>query len=117
MSDPSQLSSGITDLTAADDTVGVRIENSAFVFQLWHQGNLTLIGNATGTVPKHSQVPFPVGAVLDFAAGNATPCSVAAYDGNVTIHAAGNLTLAAQYSGATLYQTTQDTWLLIGGLG
>lgn len=69
------------------------------------------------TIPLNSAVAFPVDtifpAIVQTGAGKTT---FVAASGVTILSLGGNLSLAAQYAGATLYKRATDTWVLIGNL-
>ncbi len=74
-------------------------------------------GSATTfTVPTNASVAFPIGTRIDLLQIGAGKLTIAAA-GGVTIHSqAGNLSMAAQYVGATLWKQGTNTWYLLGNL-
>jgi hypothetical protein len=70
----------------------------------------------TVIVPNSASVNFPIGSAINIIRFSEQETEVAG-DNGVTILSTDNLTnLANQYSGATLYKYSDNTWLLIGSL-
>jgi outer membrane protein assembly factor BamB len=68
------------------------------------------------TVPDDITVPFPVGTQIDCSQAGVGKVTFVGAVG-VTIHSkGGNLSIAAQWVGATLIKTATDTWILFGDL-
>ena len=67
------------------------------------------------TVPTNALIPFVIGTRIDFiqvGAGKVTFSGA-----GVTINSAsGYLSIASQYSGASLYKEATNTWYLVGNL-
>jgi hypothetical protein len=75
------------------------------------------VGSANNlTVPTNASQVIAVGTIIDilqFGAGKTTVVAA----GGVTIESlSGNLSLAGQYAGATLYKRGTDDWVLVGNL-
>jgi hypothetical protein len=71
----------------------------------------------TFTVPTNASVAYPTGEQIDVCQVGAGKLTLAAA-GGVTINSqASSLSLAAQYTCATLLKTATNTWLLIGNIG
>jgi hypothetical protein len=70
----------------------------------------------TVIVPNSASVNFPVGSAINIVRFSEEETQILGGSG-VTILSTNNLTnLANQYSGATLYKYSNNTWLLIGSL-
>jgi hypothetical protein len=67
-------------------------------------------------VPNSASVNFPIGSAINIVRFSEKETEISGGSG-VTILSSDNLTsLAFQYSGATLYKYSDNTWLLIGSL-
>lgn len=70
----------------------------------------------TLTVPTNATAAFPIGTRIRIIQTGAGKTTIAAA-GGVTINStAGNLSIAAQWSEATLFKRATDTWVLTGSL-
>jgi hypothetical protein len=68
------------------------------------------------TVPPNSSVAFPIGTIIELMQLGAGKTTVVAGSG-VTIRSPGGLlSLASQYSSASLRKRATDEWVLVGGL-
>lgn len=88
---------------------------TTYTLALGDAGQLVTLTNAdpiTLTVPTNASVAFPVGTVITIVQGGAGTVEVEGA-GGVTVNATG-LTLAEQWSAASLVKIATDTWLLIG---
>jgi hypothetical protein len=92
---------------------------TTYTLVLTDAGKMVTMTNASAntlTVPPNSSVAFAVNTRIDliqYGAGNTT---VAAGAG-VTIYSSGSkLKLSGQYSGASLWKKSTDTWVLVGDI-
>lgn len=103
------------DLVVFNDQVGV-----SYTLALSDMGKMVTLNNANPVsliVPKNAVVPFPIGTQIDLEQKGGGKVTVAPVDGTVTINSdGGNLSLAAQWVGATLVKTDTDVWTLFGNL-
>lgn len=104
----------------APSTVAVSAQTASYTLTLADAGGAVEVTSATATtvtVPPNSSVAFPVGTVIELAQIGAGQVTVAAGAG-VTIQnrAGAALTLAAQYSVATIRKRSSDVWLIAGDL-
>lgn len=92
---------------------------TTYTFVLTDAGKVVTGSNAgatTYTVPTNASVAFSVGQQIVISQVGAGKITLAAA-GGVTINSvSSNLSLSAQYAGATLLKTATNTWLLIGSL-
>lgn len=90
-----------------------------YVLVIGDAGKVIEMNNASANtlqVPPNSSVAFPIGTIVDVVQYGAGQTTISQGSG-VTIHSAsGNLKIASQYSGATLYKRATDEWVLIGNL-
>lgn len=94
-------------------------QTSGFTLSLIQARQLILCNSASSflvTVPTNASVGFPVGTEIDFMQQGVGKVTFAK-QGGVTIDSQfGDLSIANQYSGATLKQIAIDTWWLFGNL-
>jgi len=70
----------------------------------------------TVTIPPNSSVAFPIGSEIDFFRMN-TGSVTFVPDTGVTLNSKnGNKSIAARYSGVSLFKFDTNTWLLVGDL-
>ncbi len=68
------------------------------------------------TVPTNASVAFPIGTTIDIVQTGAGKTTVAPAGGVTVNSTAGLLSIAAQWSRATLQKRATDTWVLTGAL-
>lgn len=92
---------------------------TTYTLALSDAGSLVEMNNASAntlTIPPNSSVAFPIGTqivVEQYGAGQTTFAAGA----GVTVRSKdGNLSIAAQYAGATLIKRATDEWVLMGDL-
>lgn len=68
------------------------------------------------TVPTNASVAFPIGTTIDIVQTGAGKTTVAGAGGVTVNSTAGLLSIAAQWSRATLQKRATDTWVLTGAL-
>lgn len=110
-----------TSYTAATYTGNQHVtsETSGFTLSLPQARQLILCNSASSflvTVPTNSSVGFPIGTEIDFMQEGAGKVTFANVGGVTIVSAFGNLSIATQYSGATLKKIAVDTWWLFGNL-
>ena len=73
-------------------------------------------GTWTVTIPPNSSIAFPIGSEIDVFRMN-TGSVTFVPDTGVTLNSKnGNRSIAARYSGASLFKFDTNTWLLVGDL-
>lgn len=81
----------------------------------------TIEMNAAGannlTVPANATTPFPIDTRIDIVQLGAGKTTVVAAGGVTIRSASGNLSIASQYSGASLYKRGTNEWVLVGEIG
>lgn len=92
---------------------------TTYTLVLTDAGKMVTMTNASSntlTVPPNSSVAFPTNTRIDLIQYGAGQTTIAAGSG-VTIYSSGSkLKLTGQYSGASLWKKSTDTWVLIGDI-
>jgi hypothetical protein len=104
---------------AGDTTLPADTQTASYVLALTDAGEtveMNAAGANTVTVPPHSAVAFPVGAIVEVFQYGAGQTSVVAGAGVTVRSPSSKLKLAAQFSSAVLRQRAQDEWALEGDL-
>ena len=99
------------------------IENAqtgtTYTLVLTDAGKMITMTNASSntlTIPLNSSVAFPINTRIDIIQYGAGQTTIAA-TGGVTIYSSGSkLKLTGQYSGASLWKKSTDTWVLVGDI-
>lgn len=79
---------------------------------------ITFDSTSTWTVqiPTNSSVAFPIGSEIDFFRMNTGSVTFAAASGVTLLSKNNNKSIAARYSGVSLFKLDTNTWLLVGDL-
>jgi len=109
---------------AFDYSVGNQsVENAqtgtTYTLVLTDAGKMVTLTNASAitlTVPTNASVAFPVNTRIDLLQYGAGQVTVAAAGGVTIASKASALKLSAQYAGATLWKKATDTWVLVGDI-
>ena len=109
---------------AFDYSVGNQsVENAqtgtTYTLVLTDAGKMVTLSNASAitlTVPTNASVAFPVNTRIDLLQYGAGQVTVAAAGGVTIASKASALKLSAQYAGATLWKKATDTWVLVGDI-
>ena len=70
----------------------------------------------TVEIPANSSVAFPVGSEIDFFRMNTGSVTFSASSGVTLLSKNNNKSIAARYSGVSLFKIDTNTWLLVGDL-
>lgn len=92
---------------------------TSYTLVLTDAGKMVTMTNASAntlTVPPNSSVAFPVGTRVDVIQYGSGQTTIAAGSGVTIVSSGSKLKLNDQYSGATLWKKSTDTWVLIGAL-
>lgn len=80
----------------------------------------TMTFDSTGTwtvsIPANSSVAFPIGSEIDFFRLNTGSVTFSASAGVTLLSKNDNKSIAARYSGVSLFKIDTNTWLLVGDL-
>jgi len=94
-------------------------QTASYTLVIGDAGKTVTMTNASAnnlTVPPNSSVAFPVNTrsdIIQYGAGQTTIVAGA----GVTIYSSGSkLKLTGQYSGASLWKKSSDTWVLVGDI-
>ncbi|HEY1833865.1 MAG TPA: hypothetical protein VGG08_05465 [Solirubrobacteraceae bacterium] len=103
---------------AIEAVVAANTQTAAYTLVIGDLGKVVELNSASTaavTVPPHSSVAFPVGAIIPLAQIGAGKLEVKAGAG-VTIHSSSSLKTRAQWSEVTLRQRAENEWVLSGDL-
>ena len=92
---------------------------TTYTLVLTDAGKMVTLSNASAitlTVPTNASVAFPVNTRIDLLQYGAGQVTVAAAGGVTLASKASALKLSAQYAGATLWKKATDTWVLVGDI-
>jgi hypothetical protein len=94
-------------------------QTASYTLVIGDAGKTVTMTNASAnnlTVPPNSSVAFPVNTRIDIIQYGAGQTTIVAGAG-VTIYSSGSkLKLTGQYSGASLWKKSSDTWVLVGDI-
>jgi len=115
--------SGSVSLAFDYSTGNQSVENAqtgtTYTLVLTDAGKMVTLSNASAitlTVPTNASVAFPVNTRIDLLQYGAGQVTVAAAGGVTIASKASALKLSAQYAGATLWKKATDTWVLVGDI-
>lgn len=107
------------DYSVGNQSVENAQTGTTYTLVLTDAGKMVTMTNASAntlTVPPNSSVAFPTNTRIDLIQYGAGQTTIAAGSG-VTIYSSGSkLKLTGQYSGASLWKKSTDTWVLIGDI-
>jgi hypothetical protein len=111
---------------ANDNTLGASIiavaqdtQAASYVLVLADQGKAVEMNNAAAnncTIPPHSAVAFPVGAIIEIFQYGAGQTSIVAGAGVTLRSPSGKVKIGSQFGSVTIRQRATDEWCLEGDL-
>lgn len=107
------------DYSTGNQSVENAQTGTTYTLVLTDAGKMVTLSNASAitlTVPTNASVAFPVNTRIDLLQYGAGQVTVAAAGGVTIASKASALKLSAQYAGATLWKKATDTWVLVGDI-